>query len=151
MTTSHSRRHTRRSLALGLALATAVTATAPSTATAGPPRSGTPDFGPNVTIFSPDTPIDEIQATMDARHAAQVDAEMGTDRHAYLFLPGDYGNTEQPLQVKLGYYTQVSASAPPPPTSGSTERSRSTTAASTTAPATASRWSTSGGHCPTWR
>ena len=32
---------------------------------------------------------------------------MGTDRHAYLFKPGAYGTTEQPLQAKVGYYTEV--------------------------------------------
>lgn len=108
MTLPHPRRRVRRALGLSLALMVAVTAAAPGAASAGGPRPGTPDFGPNVTIFSPETPLDEIQATMDARHAAQVDDEMGTDRHAYLFLPGDYGSADQPLQVKLGYYTQVS-------------------------------------------
>ncbi|MGN9779198.1 adenylyl cyclase [Micromonospora sp. H33] len=105
MTTHGTRRRGRRALVLGLVLATAVTATGPS-AIAGPPRP--PDLGPNVTIFGPDTPLSEIQATMDARHTAQVDAEMGTARHAYLFLPGSYGTAEQPLQVKVGYYTEVS-------------------------------------------
>ncbi|WP_019871497.1 hypothetical protein [Salinispora oceanensis] len=108
MTFPHPRRRVRRALGLSLALMVAVTATAPGAASAGGPRPSAPDFGPNVTIFSPETPTDEIQATMDARHAAQVDAEMGTDRHAYLFLPGEYGSADQPLQVKLGYYTQVS-------------------------------------------
>lgn len=108
MTFPHPRRRVRRALGLSLALMVAVTATAPGAASAGGPRPSAPDLGPNVTIFSPETPTDEIQATMDARHAAQVDAEMGTDRHAYLFLPGEYGSADQPLQVKLGYYTQVS-------------------------------------------
>ncbi|WP_433393602.1 adenylyl cyclase [Micromonospora sp. KLBMP9576] len=101
------RRRLRRALALGLAL-TAVASTSGTAATAGPLRHGTPDFGPNVTIFDPRTPVAEIQATLDAAHARQVDAEMGTARHAYLFKPGSYGTAAQPLQVKVGYYTEVS-------------------------------------------
>ncbi|MGK5517726.1 adenylyl cyclase [Micromonospora sp. URMC 107] len=102
-----TRRRLRRTLALGLVL-TAVASTTGTAATAGPARHGTPDFGPNVTIFDPDTPVAEIQATLDAAHARQVDAEMGTARHAYLFKPGSYGTAAQPLQVKVGYYTEVS-------------------------------------------
>jgi hypothetical protein len=36
-----------------------------------------------------------------------VDDEMGTTRHAYLFKPGTYGTAEQPLQIKVGYYTEI--------------------------------------------
>src|ERR1700741_4162907 len=32
---------------------------------------------------------------------------MGTQRHAFLFKPGTYGTAEQPLQVKVGYYTEI--------------------------------------------
>ncbi len=32
---------------------------------------------------------------------------MGTARHAYLFKPGTYGTPEQPLQIKVGYYTEI--------------------------------------------
>ncbi len=66
------------------------------------------DLGPNVTIFDPSMPVDEIQATLDATHAKQVDNEMGTERYAYLFKPGTYGTDENPLQIKVGYYTEVS-------------------------------------------
>ena len=52
-------------------------------------------------------PVSEIQATLDATHAAQVDNEMGTDRYAYLFMPGTYGTAENPLQIKVGYYTEI--------------------------------------------
>lgn len=92
------------------ALAAGTLATAPAVAAPdGRPKPGAtmPDLGPNVTIFSPDTPTAEIRATLDALHAARVDDEMGTDRHAVLFLPGDYGTAEEPLQVKVGYYTEV--------------------------------------------
>ncbi|MEV4463672.1 adenylyl cyclase [Micromonospora echinofusca] len=107
MQSPDERRRLRRALALGLALA-AVAGTTGTAAAAGPARHGTPDFGPNVTIFDPDTPLAEIQATLDAAHARQVDAEMSTARHAYLFKPGSYGTPAQPLQAKVGYYTEVS-------------------------------------------
>ena len=66
-----------------------------------------PDFGPNVIIFDPGMPISQIQATVDAIHAQQVNDEMGTGRYALLFKPGVYGTASQPLQMKVGYYTEV--------------------------------------------
>lgn len=79
-------------------------------AVAAPPRTVdpfNPDFGPNVTIYSPDTPVAEIRADLDALHAQQVDAEMSTERQAVYFLPGEYGSAADPLQVKVGYYTEI--------------------------------------------
>src|SRR5215204_5355728 len=64
-----------------------------STASATTPA---PDFGPNVIVFDPSTPIAQIQATVNAIHAQQVGAELGT-----------YGTVAQPLQMKVGYYTEV--------------------------------------------
>ncbi len=64
-------------------------------------------FGPNVLIFDPSMPVSQIQAAVDAIYAQQVSAEMGTNRYALLFMPGDYGSTTQPLQLKVGYYTEV--------------------------------------------
>ena len=64
-------------------------------------------LGPNVTVFDPSMPVGEIQAKVDAIHARQVDDEMGTNRYALLFKPGVYGTAEQPLQMKVGYYTEV--------------------------------------------
>ncbi|MEU4447545.1 hypothetical protein AB0K14_14825 [Actinosynnema sp. NPDC050801] len=105
----HARResaHTRlrRVFVLGLALA-AATAAAPAVS-ADPPRR-TQDLGVNVKVFDPSMPVAEIQAALDATHAAQVDNEMGTQRYAYLFKPGHYGTAEQPLQIKVGYYTEI--------------------------------------------
>jgi hypothetical protein len=60
-----------------------------------------------VTVFDPGMPVGEIQAKVDAIHAQQVDDEMGTNRYALLFKPGTYGTAEQPLQMKVGYYTEV--------------------------------------------
>ncbi|WP_424528890.1 adenylyl cyclase [Sphaerisporangium viridialbum] len=100
------RRQLGRAFALGLVLTTAVLTTG-TAATAATPEPRTPDFGPNVTVFDPSMPVSEIQATLDAAHATQVDNEMGTTRHAYVFKPGTYGTTEHPLQIKVGYYTEI--------------------------------------------
>ncbi|GAA2376036.1 hypothetical protein GCM10010170_079900 [Dactylosporangium salmoneum] len=86
-------------------LTTAIT-TAGAAAAAPPPSSW--DLGSNVTVFDPSMPVSSIQATLDAANAAQVDNEMGTARHAYLFKPGTYGTAQQPLQIKVGYYTEIS-------------------------------------------
>jgi hypothetical protein len=94
-----------RALTLGLVLVAAVMT--PGTTAAASPDPGTPGLGPNVTVFDPSMPVSAIQATLDAAHAAQVDNEMGTARHAYLFKPGTYGTTERPLQIKVGYYTEI--------------------------------------------
>src|SRR3954451_9466999 len=72
-------------------------------ASAAPP----PGLGPNVVVFDPSMPVSDIQATADAIYTKQVDAEMGTDRYALLFKPGTYGTATQPLQLKVGYYTEV--------------------------------------------
>ena len=92
--------------AVGVALAVSVSL--PGTAAAAPqPVAAMPDLGVNVTVFDPSMPVSEIQATLDATHAAQVDNEMGTERYAYLFAPGTYGTAENPLQIKVGYYTEI--------------------------------------------
>ncbi|MEJ3742890.1 adenylyl cyclase, partial [Actinomycetes bacterium KLBMP 9797] len=81
---------------------------APARAPAAPPaRPGPPSLGPHVTVFDPSMPVAQIQAALDATHAAQVDNEMGTSRYAFLFKPGTYGTAERPLQIKVGYYTEV--------------------------------------------
>jgi hypothetical protein len=77
------------------------------TATAAPPPTGPPDFGPNVKVFDPSMPTSEIQATVDAIAAQQVDSEMGTQRYALLFKPGTYGTVDHPLTFQVGYYTEV--------------------------------------------
>ncbi|MBX6356590.1 MAG: adenylyl cyclase [Micromonosporaceae bacterium] len=95
----------RRALPLGLVAAVVAATTGPAPAAAA--HAGPPDFGPNVTIFDPSMPVSQIQAALDAAHAAQVDTEMGTNRYAFLFKPGTYGTAEQPLQIKVGYYTEI--------------------------------------------
>jgi hypothetical protein len=84
-------------VALVLSTSTGIASAAPSA----------PALGPNVTIFDPSMPVSEIQATVGAIHAQQVDDEMGTNRHLLLFKPGVYGSASQPLQMKVGYYTEV--------------------------------------------
>jgi len=95
-----------RAAVLGLVLATTVLATG-TPAVAARHHPGPPDLGPNVTVFDPAMPVSEIQAILDATHAAQVNNEMGTERYAYLFEPGTYGTAEDPLQIKVGYYTEI--------------------------------------------
>lgn len=102
---STARRHyLGRALALGIVLAVVAAETATA---ASPPHPGRPNLGPNVVIFDPGMAVGEIQAILDATHAAQVDNEMGTRRHAFLFKPGRYGTAEQPLRIKVGYHTEI--------------------------------------------
>src|SRR5690349_2058560 len=74
---------------------------------AAPASAASPDFGPNVIVFDPSMPQSQIQATVDAVAAKQVDNEMGTDRYALLFKPGTYGTAATPLTFQVGYYTEV--------------------------------------------
>jgi hypothetical protein len=103
----HGRRLLRRRVGVGLvAVATVATLGTAGTAAAVPPP-GAPDLGANVTVFDPAMPVSEIQAILDAAHAAQVNNEMGTNRYAFLFKPGTYGTMNHPLQIKVGYYTEI--------------------------------------------
>jgi hypothetical protein len=75
--------------------------------TVPPASSGQPDFGSNVYVFSPSTPQSTIQATVDAVASTQVSNQFGTQRYAFLFEPGTYGSTANPLIFQVGYYTTV--------------------------------------------
>ena len=114
MTTSAGRpagrRHLRRMLAVGLTMITvgALTGTSAHAAPAAAPTAAVPNLGTNVTIFDPSMPVADIQAKLDAVYVKQVDNEMGSERYAFLFKPGTYGTDAQPLQIKVGYYTEVS-------------------------------------------
>ena len=112
-----------RRLVLGAALVGALTASAMGTASALPGQAPTAApgvalaadptlsadgrFGPRVLVFDPSMPTSEIQAAADAISAVQVDDEMGTNRWSLLFRPGTYGTDSEPLQIKVGYYTEV--------------------------------------------
>ena len=58
-------------------------------------------------IFDPSMPLSQIQATVDAVAARQLDNQFGTQRYALLFKPGTYGTADHPLNFQVGYYTQV--------------------------------------------
>jgi hypothetical protein len=77
------------------------------TAGAGQAAPPPPDFGSNVVVFDPSMPTSQIQSTVDAITAQQVDNEMGSQRYALLFKPGTYGSVANPLIIQLGYYTEV--------------------------------------------
>jgi hypothetical protein len=96
----------RRTTVLALLLL-ALSLTASAAARPPSARPSAPDFGPNVIVFDPSMPVSQIQATADAIYAQQVSNEMGTNRYALLFKPGTYGTDIQPLQLKVGYYTEV--------------------------------------------
>src|ERR1700712_4197690 len=67
----------------------------------------TADLGANVVVFPPDMTQAAIQAKVDSIYTQQVDNEMGTQRYALLFKPGTYGSTANPLDIRVGYYTEV--------------------------------------------
>jgi hypothetical protein len=100
---------TRSAVRRLLILAAAVTTVfVPGTgASAAPPDSGQPDFGPNVIVFDPSMPQSQVQATVDAIAAQQVPNQFGTQRYALLFKPGTYGTDANPLNFQVGYYTSV--------------------------------------------
>jgi hypothetical protein len=75
--------------------------------TAPPAPAGQPNFGTNVYIFTPSTPQSTIQATVDAVASTQVPNQFGTQRYAFLFEPGTYGSSANPLIFQVGYYTTV--------------------------------------------
>ncbi len=76
-------------------------------ASAAPPQSGPPDFGPNVIVFDPSMSTSQIQKTVDAVADQQVPNQFGTQRYALLFKPGTYGTDSDPLNFQVGYYTSV--------------------------------------------
>ncbi|MCV2393158.1 adenylyl cyclase [Actinotalea sp. M2MS4P-6] len=68
---------------------------------------GAVDLGSNVVLIDPSMPVAEIQAKVNAIADAQVDDEMGTNRWSVLFTPGTYGSVDEPLQIRVGYYTEI--------------------------------------------
>jgi hypothetical protein len=61
-----------------------------------------PDFGPNVSVFGPDTSPKDVQAKVDSVFKQQEKAQFGKARHAFLFKPGSYD-----VDVNVGFFTQV--------------------------------------------
>jgi len=97
-----------RGLLLVAVLATATATTGAAAATPAPVAGlDDPGLGTSVTVFDPSMPVEQVQAALDATYAKQVDNEMGSARVAFLFRPGTYGTEAHPLQVKVGYYTEI--------------------------------------------
>jgi hypothetical protein len=100
-----------RTFFVGALAALACLATTNGVATAAladsSPSEGQANFGSSVYIFNPGMPQSQIQATVDAISAQQVNNEFGTQRYALFFEPGVYGSAATPLSFQVGYYTAV--------------------------------------------
>ncbi|MEV6541992.1 RICIN domain-containing protein [Streptomyces sp. NPDC051665] len=70
------------------------------TVSTNPP--GTPDFGPNVTVFDPSMSASSIQSKLDSVFSQQETNQFGSARQALLFKPGTYS-----ANANVGFYTQV--------------------------------------------
>ncbi|WP_062296432.1 hypothetical protein [Demequina maris] len=108
--THHPTGRFRRGLALAAGVTLVAGAAVAAPAAAAPPQDidpTAPDLGPNVTIIDPTMTTAEIQGIVDDLVDQQRDAEMTTARHAVLFLPGEYGAPGAPLQIEVGYYTEI--------------------------------------------
>src|SRR5215471_18993323 len=97
---------------LGAAALTATAAGAEHASADSSPASLCPDavtatFGLNVCVFTPSMSQADIQAKVNDIYAQQVNNEMGTARYALLFEPGTYGSQSSPLDIPVGYYTEV--------------------------------------------
>ncbi len=86
-------------LAAGL-LAAALPALAAQTARTA--KTAKPDFGPNVLIFDPSMPSQQIQKQIGLVYAVLQHNEFSPQRKALLFLPGSYS-----VDVPVGFYTEV--------------------------------------------
>lgn len=70
--------------------------------TPGDPIPGGGDLGPNVHVFGPDTPTNQVQAAVDAVYDQQESDQFGDGRHQFLFEPGTY-----PVHVNAGFHTSI--------------------------------------------
>lgn len=71
----------------------------------GPPPTnppGTPDFGPNVSIFDPSMSNATIQNRLTQVFNQQEENQYGEQRYALLFKPGTYN-----VDANVGFFTQV--------------------------------------------
>jgi hypothetical protein len=68
----------------------------------GDPIPGGGDLGPNVHVFGPDTPVNQVQAAVDAVYDQQESDQFGDGRHQFLFEPGTY-----PVHVNAGFHTSI--------------------------------------------
>jgi hypothetical protein len=91
----------RRSLLAGLAAVGAAASIGGAAAWAATP-AGDPDLGPNVLVFDPAMPREDIQRRIDAVFRQQERAHFTDARFAILFKPGQYA-----VDVNVGFFTQV--------------------------------------------
>ena len=110
----HPRRRTplRTALAVLALVAAGLTsavglATPAVTASAAPAPVAAPELGERVIVFDPSMSVASIRERADRIWQQQVDAEMSSERWSLLFMPGTYGTPAEPLQIKVGYYTEV--------------------------------------------
>jgi len=68
-----------------------------------PPPPNTPNFGPNVYVFTPSTPSATIQSTLTSIYNQQVSNQFGSSRYEVLFAPGTYNN----IDVNIGFYEEA--------------------------------------------
>ncbi len=54
-------------------------------------------------VFGPDTPVNQVQAAVDAVYDQQEADQFGDGRHQFLFEPGTY-----PVHVNAGFHTSIS-------------------------------------------
>lgn len=94
-------------------MVTALALSAPAFAGQSKKASPQPDFGPNVSIFTPQTPLSEINAKL---LSFSSEPEFSQKRHAVFFMPGVYGSAagqHDPatatgiVNAEIGYYTAV--------------------------------------------
>ncbi|MFJ6567881.1 RICIN domain-containing protein [Streptomyces sp. NPDC091292] len=63
---------------------------------------GTPDLGPNVSVFDPSMSSATIQSRLNQVFGQQETNQFGAQRYALLFKPGSYN-----VDANVGFYTQV--------------------------------------------
>ncbi|MFJ5218650.1 RICIN domain-containing protein [Streptomyces sp. NPDC088354] len=63
---------------------------------------GTPDLGPNVSVFDPSMSSASIQGRLNQVFGQQESNQFGAQRYALLFKPGSYN-----VDANVGFYTQV--------------------------------------------
>ncbi|AXI80781.1 RICIN domain-containing protein [Peterkaempfera bronchialis] len=63
---------------------------------------GTPDFGPNVSVFDPSMSAATVQSRLNQVFNQQESNQFGAQRYALLFKPGSYS-----VDANVGFYTQV--------------------------------------------
>lgn len=61
-------------------------------------------FGENVYVFSPEDDVNEVQDKIDEVYSTQERNQFGTERYAFLFMPGEY---DKSININVGYYTTV--------------------------------------------